>query len=140
MACANDYVIKLGLLASPTEIAGQMDGTMTVGGTRIENTNKSNGGGISYVANCIAGKQVVFAGNFTFVDDAAQNTIKQAIEDGVSIECTVFGYGTESWEGLFAVAGRADNAGTNSDSTWAVTFSSDASNGLYVYTPATDPT
>ena len=139
MACSNAYIIKLGLDEATTEIAGQLDGTLTVGGTRVENTNKSNGGAISYVQDCIVGKQVVFAGNFTLISDTAQNTIKAAIEAGQSLDATVVGVDGELWAGLFAPSGRSDSAPLNADSTMAITFSSDGANGVYAYTAPTAP-
>lgn len=139
MACSNDYVIKLGLIGSETEIAGQLDGTLAVAGTRVENTNKSNGGAISYVQDCIVGKQVVFSGNFTLISDVAQNTIKAAIEAGQSVDMSVLGVDGESWSGLFAPSGRSDSTPVNGDSTMAVTFSSDGANGVYSYVAPTAP-
>ena len=137
MSCSNTYIIQLGLIGSPTVIAGQLDGTMTLGGTRVDNTNKANGGGISYVQDCIVGKQVIFAGNFTLVEDAAQSTIKAAIEAGTSIEMSILGFDGESWSGLFAPTGRSDAAPLNGDSTMAVSFNSDATTGVYSYVAPT---
>ena len=137
MSCSNTYIIQLGTVATPVAIAGQLDGTMTLGGTRVDNTNKANGGGISYVQDCIVGKQVVFAGNFTLVEDAAASTIKAAIEAGASIEMSILGFDGESWEGLFAPMSRSDSAPLNGDSTMAVSFNSDATNGVYTYVAPT---
>lgn len=132
---SNDYVIKAGVTGSQTEIIGQLDGTITVGGVNPDITNKANGGAIKQLG-CSVGKQVVFAGTFTQINDSAINALKALVESGEEGDFVVCGLYDEEWSGKFTLGSRSDSAPLNGAATMAVTFSS---SGGYAWIPPTDP-
>lgn len=134
MSNGNMYLIKKGAVGSEVTVAGQLEGSLALGGTPVETTNKSSGGFIEYLDGFRAGKQVVFTGSFTLANDALLNEIKEAAESGLQEEYVIeSGVGGESWAGKFVVA-RSDTAPLNGSSTMAVTFST---SGAYDYNKPT---
>lgn len=136
MAGSNDYILKLGADGSEAVIAGQMDGTMTLGGAPVDITNKSNGGAITYLDGFRAGKQVVFAVTLTLLSEAVQNSIKAAAESGTQIAGIVeSGVGGEAWQcDTWAVSNRSDAAPVNGSPQMSVNLST---SGAYTYTAPT---
>jgi hypothetical protein len=136
MAGSNDYILKLGADGSEAEIAGQMDGTMTVGGAPVEITNKSNNGHITYMEDFVAGKQIVFAVNLTLLSEAVQNSIKAAVESGGQLPGVVeTGVGGEQWQcDNWVFTGRSDGAPVNSSAQMSVNV---MTSGAYAYTAPT---
>lgn len=129
----NTYLVKMADdLGEMKCIDGQMEGTLTLGGTPIDITNKCTGGYIEYLPDFLASKQVVFAGSFQMLNAASLTKIKAAAEMGsvLAMEITT-GVGTEKWRGNFLPNGRSDTAALNAMSTMSVTLSS---SGAYEYT------
>lgn len=136
MTVSNDYILKLGASGSEAAIAGQMDGTMTLGGAPVDITNKANGGNITLLDGFIAGKQVVFAVTLTLLNEAVQNTIKAAVESGTQIPGVVeTGVGGEKWQcDTWSITSRSDAAPVNGSTQMSVNVST---SGAYTYTAPT---
>ena len=131
---SDSYVLKIGASSSEAVIAGQLDGTMTLNGTAVAITNKASGGYVEYLADFVAGKQVVFTTTFTASDDESQKVLKAAVESGALLAGNIVsGVGAEEWQcDTWSVTGRSDTAAVHGGvSTMALTFSS---SGAYVYT------
>ena len=135
MGLSNSYVFKIGVNGSEAVIAGQLDGTLTVGGAPVEVTNKASGGFIEYEPDFVAGKQVAFAATFTSRDDASQNLVKAAIEAGTQVAGNILsGVGAEEWQcDTWVITGRSDAAPVNGVTQISCNI---MTSGAYAYTPA----
>jgi len=133
---SDSYILKIGASGSEVVIAGQLDGTMTLGGTPVMITNKASGGFIEVLPDFLAGKQVVFSTTFTASDEVAQKTLKEAVENGTLIAGNIVsGVGAEEWQcDTWSVTGRSDSSAVQGGvSIMSLTFST---SGTYVYTPS----
>jgi len=135
MGLSNSYVFKIGASGSEAEIAGQLDGTMTMNGSPVDVTNKANGGNIEYYPDFVAGKQISWAVTFTAADNVQLNTIKAAIEAGTLVAGNIVsGDGAEEWQcDTWSISGRSDTASVNGVTQLACTFNT---SGSYTYTPS----
>ena len=110
------------------EIVGQGSLTHTYGGTLIETTNQSNGDSITYMEGENAGKQHIFAGDFTYNDDTQFRKVRGDVFGGISDTYTVtFVSGAttdESFSGTFFPTGLSDAIGQGVKVTTALSFNS----------------
>lgn len=132
MAIANTYVFKSGATGSEANVAGELDGSMTMNGAPVEITNKASGGYIEYEPDFIAGKQISFSVTYTATDETEQNKIKSAAETGELLPGIIEGVGGETWQcDTWSFTGRSDAAATNTSVQMSLTINT---SGAYVYT------
>ena len=109
------------------EVVGQGSLTHTYGGTLIETTNQSNGDFITYMEGENAGKQHIFAGEFTYNNAATFRDTRADVLSGTSdtYTLTFVGSGTttdESFSGTFFPTGMSDTIGQGVKVTTALSF------------------
>ena len=71
-------------------IVGQMEATLTFGGTPIDITNKSTNDWVTLLNNNLSGKQLTIAGTIIYNDNAAYKAIRTAAQTGNQDTYTVF--------------------------------------------------
>ena len=118
------------------EIVGQMETTLTMAGTLIDISNKSNGDFITYMAGALAGKQINFSGTLVYNTDAQYQKVRLDALNGTPDTYTITypGAGTtdESFTGLFTPNAMSDTMPHGTNVSTSMTFSS---SGAYVHTP-----
>jgi len=94
--------------ASPTEIFGQMEATLTMNGTPIDISNKSLGDFVTMLDEEISSQQIVITGTMVYNVSANYEAIKAEPfirkQDDYSITFT----GGESYTGKFVPSGISD--------------------------------
>ncbi len=94
--------------ASPTEIFGQMEATLTFNGTPIDISNKSLGDFIATLDGEVAGQQVVIAGTMVYNTSANYEAIKAEAFTGVQDDYVITYPSGESYTGKFTPSGISD--------------------------------
>ena len=132
----SDYYIMTGDTGSETQLIGQLEGTMTLGGEPIDVTNKSSQDYVELFDGVTTSKQVVFSGSLHYNNDAAFETVRAAAFSGAHINAVVkCGGSGETLTAEFAVSGLSDTAPVDGTAvTTSLTFSS---SGVVVRTPIT---
>jgi len=110
------------------EIVGQGSLTHTYGGTLIETSNQSNGDSITYMEGENAGKQHIFAGEFTYNNDTQFRKVRADVFSGSSDTYTLTFVSDattdESFSGSFFPTGLTDTIGMGVKVTTALSFNS----------------
>jgi hypothetical protein len=118
-------------------IVGQGDFTHTYGGTLIETTNKSSGDNITYMSGENAGKQHIFAGQFTYNDNAQFRAIRAAVFAATPVTLTITYTSNastdEAFSGSFFPTGLSDTIPQGVKMTTDISFNS---SGPVTVTPA----
>tara|TARA_R110002020_G_scaffold453005_1_gene667650 strand:+ start:1649 stop:2071 length:423 start_codon:yes stop_codon:yes gene_type:complete len=119
------------------EIVGQGSLTHTYGGTLIETTNQSNGDAITYMEGENAGKQHIFAGDFTYNDDTQYRKVRADVFSGASDTYTLTFVSSattdEAFSGTFFPTGLVDTIAQGVKVTTSLSFNS---SGDVIHTPA----
>ena len=109
-------------------VVGQGSLTHTYGGTLIETSNQSNGDAITYMEGENAGKQHIFAGDFTYNNDVQFRKVRGDVFSGTSDTYTLTFISSattdESFSGTFFPTGLSDNIGMGAKVTTALSFNS----------------
>tara|TARA_R110000803_G_scaffold205699_1_gene272558 strand:- start:37 stop:456 length:420 start_codon:yes stop_codon:yes gene_type:complete len=119
------------------EIVGQMETTLTMAGTLIDISNKSNGDFITNMAGALAGKQLNFSGTLVYNSNAQYQKVRLDALSGTPDTYTITYPGTgnttdESFTGLFTPNAMSDTIPYGANVSTSMTFSS---SGAYVHTP-----
>lgn len=124
------------------EIVGGGDLTHTFAGTPIDISNKSYGDNVTYLDGELAGKQHVFAGDFTYNNDAQYRAMRDAAFSGTQIELTLTYVGSggvagtdESFTGMFVPTGLSDTIPMGAKVSTTISYNS---SGIVVRVPPTD--
>lgn len=80
---------KVLIKKNGTTIVGQMEATVTFGGTPIDITNKSTNDWITLLNNNLAGKQLTVAGSIIYNSDTQYKAIRVAAQTGSQDTYTV---------------------------------------------------
>lgn len=109
-------------------IVGQGSLTHTYGGTLIETTNQSSGDNITYMEGENAGKQHIFAGEFTYNSDAQFRKVRSDVFSGSSDTYTLTFVSDattdESFSGTFFPTGLTDTIAQGAKVTTSISFNS----------------
>lgn len=127
-----DVIIQKGVV--PAEIVGQMSATMTVNGTPIDISNKSNGDNITLLDAELAGKQVVFTGTIVYNTDTVFKALKDEAFTGTQDDYIVTYGSGEAYAGKFVPMGISDELPHGDKIVTSFTLSS---SGTITRTPAT---
>jgi len=127
-----DVIIQKG--AVPANIVGQMSTTMTVNGTPIDISNKSNGDDVTLLDAELAGRQVVFAGTIVYNTDTVFKAMKDEAFNATQDDYTITYPSGEKYEGKFTPSGISDELPHGDKAVTSFTLSS---SGLVTRTPAT---
>jgi len=118
------------------DIVGQMEATITYGGTPIETSNKSNNDFVTYMDGELATKQCVISGTITYNNNAVYLDMKADSDTGTQDTYTAtYAVGDTTDEvvtGVFVPSGITDSASPGERVTTAFTLSS---SGSYTRTP-----
>lgn len=114
---------------SSGEVVGQGDFTHSYAGTLIEIGNKSNGDNITYMEGENAGKQHIFAGEFTYNNDAQFRKVRSDVYSATpdTYTLTFVGSGVvtdESYTGTCFPTGLSDTLSQGVKVTTALSFNS----------------
>lgn len=132
----SDYYIMTGTSGSETQLVGQLEGTMTIGGEPIDVTNKSSQDFIELFDGVTTSKQITFSGSLHYNSDAGFEAVRAAAFSGSHINAVIqCGASGETFTGNFQVSGVADTAPVDGTAvTTSVTF---GSSGVVTRTPIT---
>lgn len=119
--------------ATPTEIVGQMEATLTMNGTPIDISNKSNGDFITLLDGEISSQQIVLAGTIVYNDDANFEAMRAEAFTGTQDDYTITYPSGESYTGKFVPSGISDALPHGDKVTTTFTLSS---SGVVTRTPA----
>lgn len=119
-----DVIIQKG--AAPADIVGQMESTMTMNGTPIDISNKSNGDFVTYLDGEISSQQITFTGTITYNDDAVYEAMKAEAFTGTQDDYTVTFPNGEAYAGKFVPSGISDALPYGDRVTTSFTLSSSA--------------
>ena len=127
---------KVLIKKNGTTIVGQVDGTVTFGGTPIDISNKSNSDFTTYIDGELSQKQCVISGSIVYNTEAAYQAMKLDSDTGVqdTYTCEYDNGGTtdEVVTGAFVPHGIADSIPMGDKVTSSFTLSS---SGAYTRTP-----
>ena len=122
------------ILKGATEVVGQMDTTMTVGGTLIDISNKSAGDFIKSLDGELSGKQLTFAGTIIYNDDTIYQTVRSDSFSGTQGTYSIVFPNGEEIEGTFTPNGLSDTIGHGTAISSTINF---LSSGTYTRTAPT---
>ena len=94
--------------ASPTEIFGQMEATLTMNGTPIDISNKSLGDFVTMLDEEISSQQIVITGTMVYNVSANYEAIKAEAFIGKQDDYSITFTGGESYTGKFVPSGISD--------------------------------
>lgn len=114
------------------DIVGQMEMTMTIGGTPIEISNKSYGDFITYLDSELAQKQIVISGTITYNDDAVYHSTRADALAGVQDDYTITYPNGEVFTAKFVPTGMSDALPHGDRVSTTISFNS---SGEYTHTP-----
>jgi len=120
--------------ASPTEIFGQMEATLTMNGTPIDISNKSLGDFVTLMDGQISSQQIVITGTMVYNVSDNYEAIKAEAFTGTQDDYSITFTGGESYTGKFVPSGISDAIPHGDKVTTSVTFSS---SGEVTRTPQT---
>jgi len=128
---------KVLLKKNGTTIVGQGEGTLTIGGTVIDISNKSSNGYVMLLNGELAGKQLTFAGTFVYNSDASFRTVRADALTGTQDEYSLVypsgGETDESFTADMVPNGMSDALPMGDKVTTSITF---LSSGEFVHVPA----
>ena len=129
MASAGEVNGTVVIVVNSTgEIVGQGDMTHTYGGTLIETSNKSNGDAVTYMSGQNAGKQHVFAGQFTYNNDTQFRKVRADVfsvtSDTYTLTYVSDASTDESFTGSFFPTGLTDTISRGAAITTDLAFNS----------------
>jgi predicted secreted protein len=115
-------------------IVGQMEFTMTYGGTPIDISNKSFGDYVTYLDGELATKQVVLSGSVIYNNDSVYQEVRAETLTGTQDDyALVYGNG-EKLEAKFVPTGMSDALPHGASVTTTISFNS---SGAVTHTPYT---
>ncbi|OEU76781.1 MAG: hypothetical protein BA864_05215 [Desulfuromonadales bacterium C00003093] len=117
-------------------VVGQMEATITYGGTPIDISNKSFGDWITSLDDNLSGKQVIIAGTIVYNNDIAYEAIKNEAFTGKQDTYGVDFLTGEKLDGTFVPTGMSDSIPHGDKVSTAISFNS---SGEVVRTPQTAP-
>ena len=94
--------------ASPTEIFGQMEATLTMNGTPIDISNKSLGDFVTMLDEEISSQQIVITGTMVYNVSDNYEAIKAEAFIGKQDDYSITFTGGESYTGKFVPSGISD--------------------------------
>ena len=107
-------------------IVGQMEATLTFGGTPIDITNKSTNDWVTLLNNNLSGKQLTIAGTIIYNDNTSYKAIRTAAQTGNQDTYTVFynaGLATdEEFSATMVPTGLSDALPMGDKVTTSITF------------------
>lgn len=127
-----DILIQKG--ASPTDIFGQMEATLTMGGTPIDISNKSAGDFVLLLDGEVSSQQIVLSGTLVYNVSADYEAIKEEAFSGTQDDYLITFTGGESYAGKFVPSGISDSIPHGDKVSTSFTLSS---SGTVVRTPQT---
>lgn len=113
-------------------IVGQMEMTMTIGGTPIDISNKSYGDFITYLDAELAQKQIVLSGTLVYNDDAVYQATRADALTGTQDDYTITYPNGETFTAKFVPTGMSDALPHGDKVTTSISFNS---SGEYTHTP-----
>ncbi len=102
-----NILIKKG--ASPTDIFGQMEATLTMNGAPIDISNKSNGDFVTMLDGEVSGQQVVLSGTMIYNVSDNYEDIKAEPFTGTQDDYSITFPSGESYAGKFVPSGISDS-------------------------------
>ncbi len=118
-----------------TDLVGQGEMTMTVGGTPIDISNKSYGDYVTYLDDALSAKQIVLSGTITYNNNTAYEALRADAMTGSQDDYTIVYAATgEQITAKFVPTGMSDALPLGGAVTTTVSLNS---SGTYTYTPAT---
>lgn len=127
-----DAILQKGTI--PAEIAGQMSITMTVNGTPIGISNKSNGDDVTLLDAELSLRQVVFTGTIVYNTDTVFKAMKDEAFTGTQDDYIITYPSGEAYSGVFTPHGISDELPHGDKTVTSFTLSS---SGTVTRTPAT---
>ena len=122
-------------VAGTDELVGQMEFSVTYGGTPIDISNKSAGDWITLLDGELAAKQIIFAGTLDYNDDVTYEDIKLEAFTGTQDDYTFkFLPSDEALAGKFVPTGMSDAVPHGDKVSTAISFNS---SGEVTRTPQT---
>lgn len=122
-------------VAGTEALIGQMEFSVTYGGTPIDISNKSAGDWICLLDNELAAKQVVIAGTLVYNSDASYETVKAEAFTGKQDDYSIkFTPSDEALAGKFVPTGMSDALPQGDKVSTSISFNS---TGEVVRTPQT---
>ncbi len=94
--------------SSPANIVGQMEATMTMNGTPIDISNKSNGDFVTYLDEEVSSQQIVLTGTIVYNNDAEYRAMKAEAFTGTQDDYIVTYPDGEAYSGKFVPSGISD--------------------------------
>lgn len=121
--------------AGTDDLIGQMEFTVTYGGTPIDISNKSGGDWLCFLDGELAGQQVVIAGSLVYNSDATYESVKAAGFTGTQDDYTFkFLPSDEALAGKFVPTGMSDTVPHGDKVSTSISFNS---SGVVTRTPQT---
>jgi hypothetical protein len=112
-------------VAGTEELIGQMEMSITYGGTPIDISNKSAGDWICLLDGELAAKQIVIAGTVVYNSDATYEAVKAEAFVGTQDDYTFkFGSSAEALAGKFVPTGMSDATPQGDKVSTAISFNS----------------
>lgn len=118
------------------EIVGQMEATITYGGTPIDISNKSFGDWITALDDNLSGRQIIIAGTIVYNDAVIYEAIKADAFTGKQDTYGVDFLNGETLAGTFVPTGMSDSLPHGDKVSTAISFNS---SGEIIRTPQTAP-
>lgn len=123
-----------------TVVVGQMEGTLTIGGTPIDISNKSTNDYISLLDGELSGKQLTYAGTIIYNNHATAADVRAdaiaGLQDSYTIEIVGSGIVTdESFAATMVPTGMSDSYPMGEKIATSLTW---LSSGAFTHTPAAD--
>jgi hypothetical protein len=122
-------------VAGTEQLVGQMEMSVTYGGTPIDISNKSYADWLVSLDGELAGKQVVIAGTLVYNSDATYEAVKSEAFTGTQDDYTFkFGSSAEALAGKFVPTGMSDAVPQGDKVSTSISFNS---SGEVTRTPQT---
>ena len=115
-------ILNKGL--TPTAIYGQMEVTMTMGGTPIDISNKSAADFVELLDAEVSSQQIVFTGTIVYNDDSNYEALKAEAFTGTQDDYIITYENGESYSGKFVPSGISDSLPHGDKVTTSFTLSS----------------
>ena len=94
--------------ATPSDIVGQMEATMTMNGTPIDISNKSYGDFVTLLDGEVSSQQIVLTGTIVYNDGDNYEAIKAEAFTGTQDDYTLTYPSGEAYTGKFVPSGISD--------------------------------
>jgi hypothetical protein len=114
-------------------IIGQMEMTMTVGGTPIDISNKSYGSFVTYLDDELSARQLVLSGTIVYNSDTVYRAVRADALTGSQDDYTITYPSGETFTAKFVPTGMSDALPHGDKVSTTISFNS---SGAYTHTPA----